>query len=250
MKYLKVLLVILITIPTLIILQSPYIQAQRAELPSQLHAGWNLIAIPYFEGEVSAKDLFGVENPVVYTWDAEHCKYIAVDVLKAGKGYWVYVSEPAAIHLKPQVRLLVDRDYFNEVLNLINKANVSIHIAMFSMKYDPDDSDDPANDFINALVAAAERGVQVTVVLDDYPRWNYGTADYLKSHGVDVHIFTLRETMHAKVVVVDSKIVVFGSHNWSESALVYNHEVSIFIRSLTFAKELASYIENLAEMVS
>jgi len=51
--------------------------------------------------------------------------------------------------------------------------------------------------------------------------------------------------MHAKVVVIDGRCVVIGSHNWTESALRYNHEVSVLICSSDLAKEVKEYIESL-----
>jgi len=47
-------------------------------------------------------------------------------------------------------------EYYYEVLKTIEEANKSIHIAMFLMKYDADDSFDWANDLIKALNQSKE----------------------------------------------------------------------------------------------
>ncbi len=247
MAKLKVMVGVLLALITVSALAAISTLQLSAQVDSKsLHAGWNLVAIPYTEGEFPLEQLVGVKEAKAYMWDPVERGYIEVDVLEAGKGYWIYVKQPTTLCLKPQLKLLVEEDYYDTLVKLLNRANSSIYVAMFSMKYDPDDEDDPANDLIEALGAAAEKGIHVVVVLDDYPSYNYETAEHLEAHRVEVHIVSARETMHAKVVVIDSKIVVLGSHNWSEAGLAFNHEVSILIRSHSMAEQLASYIVSLA----
>ncbi|WP_456367817.1 phospholipase D-like domain-containing protein [Thermococcus sp.] len=137
--------------------------------------------------------------------------------------------------------LLTDRAYYEEVLKEINDATESIYVMMFSMLYDPEDSYDEANDLIRALVRAEYRGVDVHVLLDDGVDYNRVAYNYLRSNGVDVAFDSPETTLHAKVVIIDGKIVFMGSHNWSESALHWNHEVSVKIVSRDLARSLISY---------
>ncbi|ANF22336.1 phospholipase D-like domain-containing protein [Thermococcus piezophilus] len=141
--------------------------------------------------------------------------------------------------------ILLDNEYYYEVLNAINNAGESIYIMMFSMKYDPADSFDWANDLIRALAEAEKRGVSVHVLLEDSSDINRAAYDYLKANGVDVSFDSPETTLHAKVVVIDGKIVFLGSHNWSESALYWNHEVSIKIVSEDLAKSLINYFRSI-----
>jgi len=55
-----------------------------------------------------------------------------------------------------EFKVLFGREYYYEVLKTIEEANKSIHIAMFLMKYDADDSFDWANDLIKALNQSKE----------------------------------------------------------------------------------------------
>jgi len=50
-------------------------------------------------------------------------------------------------------------------------------------------------------------------------------------------------TDHLKLVVIDNKIVYVGSHNWSESALYYNHETSVRTVSEIIANLFEEYLE-------
>ncbi|MDI3476169.1 MAG: hypothetical protein PWQ95_1897 [Thermococcaceae archaeon] len=137
--------------------------------------------------------------------------------------------------------LLLDRDYYEGAIDAINGATREIYVMMFSMLYDPDDWSDEANDLINALIRAKERGVRVHVILEDSVNTNREAYKYLKSNGIDVAYDSPLTTLHAKVLIIDGKIVFFGSHNWSESALHWNHEVSVKIVSKKLADELIDY---------
>jgi phosphatidylserine/phosphatidylglycerophosphate/cardiolipin synthase-like enzyme len=137
--------------------------------------------------------------------------------------------------------LLTDRMYYQEVISAIDGATDTIYVMMFSMLYDPDDWSDEANDLIRALADAEYRGVRVHVLLENSVDYNREAYEYLRSSGVDVAFNSPSTTLHAKVVIIDGRIVFLGSHNWSESALHWNHEVSVKIVSRELAKSLIDY---------
>ena len=140
-----------------------------------------------------------------------------------------------------EVRVLEDREYYLTLIRAIDGAQNEIYVMMFLMKYDPGDSYDPANNLIRALVKAKKRGVKVHVLLEDRIEENRKAYDYLKENGVNVAFDSPLTTLHAKVVVIDGKTVFIGSHNWSEGALDWNHEVSLRVDSEEFAREMVEY---------
>ena len=141
-----------------------------------------------------------------------------------------------------EFKVLFGREYYHEVLRSIDEANESIYIAMFLMKYDAGDSFDWANDLIRALVRAKKRGLNVYVVLENSVEINQAAYSYLRANGIEVRFDSPDRTLHAKVVVIDGKVAFIGSHNWSESGLYWNHEVSVEIKSREVAQEVISYI--------
>ena len=151
----------------------------------------------------------------------------------------------SALKKAPYVEVLNDANYTKRVLPLISKANESVLVIMYVAKYDPDDPADPANDILEALVNASERGVSVRVILEGDVSTNNETARFLSSHGVDVRYDPDGITTHSKLVVIDGEFVVLGSHNWTESALAYNHETSILLKSEKIADVYESYFESL-----
>ena len=153
----------------------------------------------------------------------------------------------APLPVEGQVLVVEDSQYLSAVTPLIERANRSVYVIMFVMKYDPGDDDDPVNELLSILADTASRGVDVRVLVDEETRDSYPqTIEFLKEHGIGVRLDKSSGiTTHAKVVIVDGEFVVIGSHNWTESALRYNHEVSALIRSGKAAEELTNYFERL-----
>jgi len=211
-----------------------------------LYKGWNLIGISSFD-EVSTSELFSnVNYYVVYKWDPIDKRYTLTNVLKPNQGYWVLVLNNVNIRWKKPIEILENREYYYELLELINSANETIYVIMYVMKYDPDDPFDPANDLIRALVNASNRGVNVNVILESEVSTNDEAYWYLKSNGVSVYYDNGSRT-HAKIVIIDSRIIIVGSHNWTESALWYNNEVSLIVYSRELANHLISYFNEILE---
>ncbi len=152
--------------------------------------------------------------------------------------------------LKWGVYVLEDMEYYKSLIQDLRRANSSIVVAMYLMIYDPDDPVDYANDLIRELVEARKRGVNITVILEyrtyrGYLDENLETYHYLKAHNITVILDNDTETDHMKIVIIDEKIVYLGSHNWTESGLCYNHEVSVKIISKELAKALEEYVEGI-----
>jgi hypothetical protein len=130
------------------------------------------------------------------------------------------------------VEVLVNRDYYTSIIGDLRDAEESISVVMYSMKYDEGDDFDWANDLIQELVFAKNRGVSVEVYLEyttffDSMYDNLDTYYYLSENGVNVRLDYEDDTDHSKMVIIDNKIVYLGSHNWTESGLYHNKEVSV-----------------------
>ncbi len=83
----------------------------------------------------------------------------------------------------------------------------------------------------DALVAAAQRGVSVTVVMT-HSSYDASDLAYLVRHGVQVHETpTTGLYIHAKVICVDCAggrgTVFVGSQNFSTASLDYNRELGV-----------------------
>jgi phosphatidylserine/phosphatidylglycerophosphate/cardiolipin synthase-like enzyme len=62
---------------------------------------------------------------------------------------------------------------------------------------------------------------------------------------VDVIFDTEQITTHSKLLIIDEKIVVIGSTNWTYNALTANHESSVVFKSRETARELMEFFEKI-----
>ena len=63
--------------------------------------------------------------------------------------------------------------------------------------------------------------------------------------GVSVKFDAPDHVTHTKLVLIDGKTALVGSHNWSLAALSYNYESSVLVRSEKVAEELTRYFMSL-----
>jgi phosphatidylserine/phosphatidylglycerophosphate/cardiolipin synthase-like enzyme len=115
----------------------------------------------------------------------------------------------------------------------INAAQKSIHVLMYSI------TDKELGD---ALVAAAERGVDVRIVLDrtqSSERNSIATslAERLGPERVVFRTGRGRGVMHQKLAVYDGMTVTLGSYNWTNNAKANNWENLIVLRDAHVANE-------------
>ena len=149
------------------------------------------------------------------------------------------------------VKLLLDRDYFPEVKKMINDSKRSIKMIMFEASYYKKFKKSPSNQLIEGLIKAKKRGVDVEVILDirqksdRSTKRNLETGKMLTNSGVEVTFDTEQITTHSKLLIIDEKIIVIGSTNWTYNALTANHESSIVFDSRETATELMEFFEKI-----
>jgi len=113
-----------------------------------------------------------------------------------------------------------------QVIYWISRANVSIHILIYSFSLDS---------VGDALINASNRGVDVKIVFEKSQISIYSEYNRLKTAGIPVRNDTNPDYMHDKVMIVDGAIVLTGSFNWSASAENDNNENLIVINSTYIA---------------
>jgi len=114
-----------------------------------------------------------------------------------------------------------------QIIWWINRANISIHVLIYSFTLDS---------ISDALINAYNRGVDVKIVFERDQVTKYSEYQKLKAAGVPVRNDTNPGLMHNKVMIIDGKIVLTGSFNWSVSAERRNNENLIVIRSIYVAR--------------
>lgn len=144
--------------------------------------------------------------------------------------------------------LLKNRDYLPALITAIDEAQSEILMAFFLFKAGVHKDSYP--DIVLAhLAGATKRGVKVIVILEnsgghDYKldAENYQTKQLLEKKGVAVYFDSPYKTTHTKLIVIDQRLVILGSHNLTQAAMKYNNEISILLDNPELAKRARDYM--------
>lgn len=102
------------------------------------------------------------------------------------------------------------------IVSEINKANLSIDILAYTFT---------SPEIGQAVAAAYERGVKIRVILDKRQRTDKRSqALFLHNHHVQVFIDDQHTIAHNKVVLIDGKVLITGSFNFTVDSEDHNAE--------------------------
>jgi len=143
-----------------------------------------------------------------------------------------------AFFVSPDVDGVIEQ----ELIALINQATSTLDIALYSF------TDDQLG---AAVIEAHQRGVKVRVFLDDGQEEARG-GEYAKlvAAGVSVAVEHVKGLMHHKFAVIDRRIVVTGSYNWSNAADENNFENVVVIECPEIAAAFLEEFNRLWDMFS
>ncbi len=145
------------------------------------------------------------------------------------------------------VEVVLDGEYFKIARGLLRNAKKSIHMMMFEANFYAKHPKSPSNILIGELISAQKRGAKVEVILETSNRGdraterNRLTGKMLSKGGVEVIYDPLFVTTHAKLIIIDGRISLLGSTNWTYHSLTSNHEVGVLIDSNEVALKLQYY---------
>ena len=118
--------------------------------------------------------------------------------------------------MENQVYFSPGEDCVNHIIDLINEAYNQLDICVFTI------SDDRIS---RAIVDAMKNGVAIRIISDNFKMEDTGSDILdLSRVGIPVKLDKTENHMHHKFMIVDKKIVLTGSYNWTRSAALYNQE--------------------------
>ena len=103
-----------------------------------------------------------------------------------------------------------------EIIKNINQAEAFINIAMYIFT---------DKEIALPLIKARERGVKVRVYLDkEQVDYKYSQSRFLVQKGIKTRVSTNNYIMHHKFAIIDNRLLLTGSYNWTFSANNRNDE--------------------------
>ena len=141
---------------------------------------------------------------------------------------------------KIQISSIIGSQFPKVVIPKIDAAKTSIKIIVFDWRWYPNEPGNPCQLFNQSIVRAVHRGVRVSVVTN-----NNDIVRTLKDIGAEAKKLILKKLVHAKLMLIDDKTVIIGSHNYTQSAFTMNYEISSMYEDLQSAQSFLKFFENL-----
>jgi len=111
----------------------------------------------------------------------------------------------------------------------IGAAQTSVDVAMYSFT---------SKELFSELEKASARGVRVRVVADyTQSAGQSSVVPWLDGNGIPARVYTKSITMHDKFAVIDNKIVLTGSYNWTTNGDERNRENLAIITDSAIAEQ-------------
>ena len=128
----------------------------------------------------------------------------------------------------------------DKIIHYVSRANRTIYMAAYVFTN---------REIADSLVRVhVEKNVTVIVVYEEYYAEESQSMryllDYLEEHGIRVYGDVNPYTMHCKLLIIDSKIVVTGSYNPTYHAEYANDENIVVIHSKTIAGKYIWFYKN------
>jgi phosphatidylserine/phosphatidylglycerophosphate/cardiolipin synthase-like enzyme len=110
------------------------------------------------------------------------------------------------------------------ILSQVNQAKTEILIQAYSFTSKP---------IAQALIEAHQRGVKISVILDKANRSkHFSAATFLKNMGIPVFIDDNHAIAHNKIMIIDKRVVITGSFNFTEASEIKNAENLLILEDI------------------
>lgn len=138
---------------------------------------------------------------------------------------------------------IIGPQFPKKVIPFINEAKVSICIVVFDWRWYFWDPASPVSLFNQAIIQASRRGVKIQVITNCND-----IIKILKSEKIEAKKLLTPYLVHSKMILIDSKILVIGSHNYTQAAFTTNHEISAIIDDADEICDFVKYFQDLWQL--
>ncbi len=136
--------------------------------------------------------------------------------------------------------ILSGSQFPKKVIPLINEAKRSIDIVVFDWRWYPQDPGNSVQLFNQAIVRAVRRGVRVRAVVN-----NNEVMATLTSVGVIAKRLFSARLVHCKIMIIDDRMVITGSHNYTQNAFQMNFELSAIFDDSEAVNSCITFFNNI-----
>uniref|UniRef100_A0A7S0WPJ2 Mitochondrial cardiolipin hydrolase n=1 Tax=Chlamydomonas leiostraca TaxID=1034604 RepID=A0A7S0WPJ2_9CHLO len=124
-----------------------------------------------------------------------------------------------------------------QLLDVIASARQSLIICVFTITCD---------EISDVVIGAHKRGIKVRVISDDDQAKTQGSdVARMQQAGIPVKVDHQPTHMHHKFCVVDGRVLINGSFNWTRQAVIGNNENVVILDIPSLVAEFSQYFEAL-----
>lgn len=145
-----------------------------------------------------------------------------------------------ALETTHEAETIIGAEFPKKTIPLIEAAQHSIDIIVYDWRWYANSPGSPAQLFSQAIVRAGQRGVKVRVIANEE-----GIVQILRKLGIEAKKLTTPKRVHVKMIIIDQKIAILGSHNYTESAFLWNYELSVILKDLSPKNRFMEFFNNL-----
>jgi len=142
-----------------------------------------------------------------------------------------------------QTDLIIGKEFPEKVIPLIEQAKKSIFIIVYDWRWYPDQIGSTIQKFNNAIIIASRKNKKVKVITNR-PYVN----EILPQLNIRIKKPHSKRALHTKLMIIDGKTAILGSHNYTMNAFTINHEVSVILQDEQIVNRLSLYFENLWQL--
>jgi phosphatidylserine/phosphatidylglycerophosphate/cardiolipin synthase-like enzyme len=138
--------------------------------------------------------------------------------------------------------LLTPDNYHRAVAQLLRGARKRIYFQNQALSL-LEDENEPAFVELLSLLKARQRDLDVKIIVRDLATYGRPAMETqrqllerLRDFGFEMQRIKLQRACHTKGIVVDSRIVLLGSHNWTNLGTLYNRDASLVVHDADVAR--------------
>lgn len=130
--------------------------------------------------------------------------------------------------------LLTPDNYKDFILPLIKSATTSFYMQTQYIHPSDKAGDETIASLIDAVAHLISAGVDVRLIMSQYETQDW--LERLQDANIDLSVVRIQSGVHNKGIVVDSKVVVVSSQNWSGDGVARNRDAGLIIYNEDAAK--------------
>lgn len=152
---------------------------------------------------------------------------------------------------KGAIQIVPDNLYLKRAVQFLAHAQSEILLTTYKLQISSVPRARSLTVIIHALTRAISQGVKCKIIVHygpgkkGVPSANLPSMLMLHLKGAQVRYLPISRIVHAKILIVDSRIMMVGSHNWSISSMMDNAELSLMVEDSISISQAKDYFINL-----